>query len=91
MLKNSHNIDWIILDLFSEIDAPRFLFEDAFYKKIHLALNTNGMLFINFLSQHESQLKQLQQLLLNVFGYTVYTYKIAGYVNHIFMISKNLK
>ena len=88
VLNAARNIDWIILDLFSEIDAPRFLFEEAFYEKIYLALNTNGMLFINFLSQHESQLKQLQQLLFNVFGYTVYPQKIADYVNHIIVISK---
>ncbi|KDC51572.1 spermidine synthase [Pseudoalteromonas fuliginea] len=91
VLKSAQNIDWIILDLFSQIDAPRFLFEEAFYKKIYLALNNNGVLFINFLSQHESQLKQLKQLLLDVFGCTVSPQKITGYVNHIVVVTKKLK
>ncbi|WP_369621422.1 spermidine synthase [Pseudoalteromonas distincta] len=90
ILKSAQNIDWIILDLFSQIDAPRFLFEEAFYKKIYLALNNNGVLFINFLSQHESQLKQLQQLLLDVFGCNISPQKITGYVNHIVVVTKNL-
>jgi spermidine synthase len=88
VLKRAQNIDWIILDLFSQIDAPRFLFEQAFYEKIHSALNDNGVLFINFLSQHESQLKQLQQLLFAVFGCKVNPQKIAGYVNHIVVVTK---
>jgi len=88
VLKSAQNIDWIILDLFSQIDAPRFLFEEAFYKKIYSALNNNGVLFINFLSQHESQLKQLQQLLLDVFGCKVSPQKITGYVNHIVVTTK---
>ena len=88
VLKSAQNIDWIILDLFSQIDAPRFLFEETFYKKIYSALNNNGVLFINFLSQHESQLKQLQQLLLDVFGCYVSPQKITGYVNHIVVITK---
>ena len=88
VLKTAHNIDWIVLDLFSQIDAPRFLFEEAFYKKIYLALNNNGVLFINFLSQHESQLKQLQQLLFDVFDCTVSPQKITGYVNHIVVVTK---
>jgi len=88
VIKSAHNIDWIILDLFSQIDAPRFLFDEGFYQKIYAALNPNGTLFINFLSQHSSQLKQLQQLLLNVFGYSVSPHKIAGYVNHIIVITK---
>ncbi|WP_457934336.1 methyltransferase [Pseudoalteromonas sp. SCSIO 43210] len=91
VLKSAQNIDWIILDLFSQIDAPRFLFEEAFYKKIYLALNNNGVLFINFLSQHESQLKQLKQLLLDVFDCTVSPQKITGYVNHIVVVTKKLK
>lgn len=88
VLTSARNIDWVILDLFCQIDAPRFLFERAFYEKIHAALNTTGKLFINFLSQHNSQLKQLQKLLFDVFGYTVYPHKISGYVNHIVVISK---
>ncbi|GAA58863.1 hypothetical protein P20652_0722 [Pseudoalteromonas sp. BSi20652] len=88
VLKSAQNIDWIILDLFSQIDAPRFLFEEAFYKKIYSALNNSGVLFINFLSQHESQLKQLQQLLLDVFGCNVSPQKITGYVNHIVVVTK---
>ena len=90
VLGRARNIDWIILDLFSQIDAPRFLFAPAFYQKIHAALNNNGTLFINFLSQHESQLKQLQQVLLNVFGYKVSPQKVAGYINHIVVITKQL-
>ncbi|CAI85276.1 MULTISPECIES: spermidine synthase [Pseudoalteromonas] len=90
VLARARNIDWIILDLFSQIDAPRFLFAPAFYQKIHAALNNNGTLFINFLSQHESQLKQLQQVLLNVFGYKVSPQKVAGYINHIVVITKQL-
>ncbi|HDY91853.1 MAG TPA: SAM-dependent methyltransferase, partial [Pseudoalteromonas sp.] len=88
VLKSALNVDWVILDLFSQIDAPRFLFKEAFYKKIYSALNNNGVLFINFLSQHESQLKQLQQLLLDVFGCNVSPQKITGYVNHIVVITK---
>ncbi|MEL0646374.1 SAM-dependent methyltransferase [Pseudoalteromonas agarivorans] len=88
-LSKAHNIDWIILDLFSQIDAPRFLFEHAFYQKIYNALNGDGMLFINFLSQHESQLIQLQQLLLDVFGVKVSPHKIAGFVNHIVIVTKS--
>ncbi|WP_372762081.1 spermidine synthase [Pseudoalteromonas sp.] len=88
VLNSAHAIDWIVLDLFSQVDAPRFLFEQAFYEKIHAALNNNGTLFINFLAQHESQLKQLQQLLLQVFGYKISPQKIAGYMNHIVMITK---
>jgi spermidine synthase len=89
-LNIANKVDWVILDLFSQIDAPRFLFEQAFYEKIYAALNPNGILFINFLSHHESQLKQLQQLLLTVFGYKVSPQKVAGYINHIVVITKQL-
>ncbi|WP_289156300.1 SAM-dependent methyltransferase [uncultured Pseudoalteromonas sp.] len=88
VLSKAHSHDWIILDLFSQIDAPRFLFERAFYQKIYDALNAGGTLFINFLSQHESQLIQLQQLLFNVFGVKVSPHKIAGFVNHIIIVTK---
>ena len=33
VLTSARNIDWVILDLFCQIDAPRFLFEHAFYEK----------------------------------------------------------
>ncbi len=88
VLNTARNIDWIILDLFSHIDAPRFLFERAFYEKTYSALNNNGTLFINFLSQHSSQLKQLTQQLRNVFGCDIHPQKIKGYVNHIVVIHK---
>ncbi|BED87724.1 hypothetical protein PspMM1_01920 [Pseudoalteromonas sp. MM1] len=89
ILSKAHSNDWIILDLFSQIDAPRFLFERAFYQRIYDALNVGGTLFINFLSQHESQLIQLQQLLLNVFGVKVSPHKVAGFVNHIVIVTKS--
>jgi spermidine synthase len=84
------NIDWIILDLFSELDAPRFLFDLYFYQTIYDALAQRGILFINFLSQHASQLTQLQHVLKRVFGETVSIHKITGFVNHIVIVEKTL-
>lgn len=90
VLKSATHIDWIILDLFSELDAPRFLFDPCFYQKIYNALDQQGTLFINFLSQHPSQLTQLQHVLQSVFGKKMTIQKIAGFVNHIVIVEKTL-
>ena len=90
VLKSVVNIDWIILDLFSELDAPRVLFDLCFYQTIYEALAQRGILFINFLSQHSSQLTQLQLVLKRVFGEAVSIKKITGFVNHIVVVEKTL-
>ena len=48
----------------------------------------DGLLFINFLSNHPSQLKQLEHLLITEFGKRPSIVKIPDYVNHIVMIKK---
>lgn len=87
-LSQNAQYDWVILDLFSQLDAPVFLYKHHFYEKIRDALSTNGHLFINFLSAHQSQLKQLEQLLSATFGKPPNIEKIPDYTNHIVMISK---
>ena len=88
ILKSAEHMDWVILDLFSELDAPRFLFDSCFYQTIYDALDQQGILFINFLSQHSSQLTQLQHVLLTVFGKAISIQKITGFVNHIVIVEK---
>lgn len=88
ILDSEHLYDWIILDLFSQLDAPLFLYQQQFYLKIRAALTNNGYLFINFLSEHHSQLKQLENLLNTSFGKHPVIEKIPGYTNHIVMIKK---
>ena len=88
MLEQGHEYDWIILDLFSEVDAPLFLFKHQFYAKLRAAMAKDGLLFINFLSNHPSQLKQLEHLLITEFGKRPSIEKIPNYVNHIVMITK---
>lgn len=88
ILQSAKQIDWVILDLFSELDAPRFLFDACFYQTIYDALDQQGILFINFLSQHSSQLTQLQHVLLTVFGEAIRIQKITGFVNHIVIVEK---
>uniref|UniRef100_UPI003EBB6698 hypothetical protein n=1 Tax=Klebsiella pneumoniae TaxID=573 RepID=UPI003EBB6698 len=72
----------------SQLDAPGFLYKHLFYQKVRNALSADGYLFINFLSAHESQLKQLEHLLITTFGKIPSIEKIPGYTNHIVMIKK---
>ncbi|OUS71529.1 SAM-dependent methyltransferase [Pseudoalteromonas sp. A601] len=88
ILEQGQEYDWIILDLFSQLDAPGFLYKHLFYQKVRNALSADGYLFINFLSAHESQLKQLEHLLITTFGKIPSIEKISGYTNHIVMIKK---
>jgi len=88
VLEQDDKYDWIILDLFSQLDAPVFLYKHLFYEKIRDALSTDGYLFINFLSAHQSQLKQLEHLLITTFGKRPSIEKIPNYTNHIVMISR---
>lgn len=88
VLDKNEQYDWVILDLFSQLDAPVFLYKHLFYEKIRNVLSTDGHLFINFLSAHQSQLKQLEQLLIATFGKPPSIEKIPNYTNHIVMISK---
>lgn len=80
--------DWIIIDLFSELDAPMFLYKHRFYDKIRAALNHDGHLFINFLAHHESQLQQLKHLLITCFGKPPDMVKVKGYSNHLVFLSR---
>ncbi|WP_404341462.1 spermidine synthase [Pseudoalteromonas mariniglutinosa] len=80
--------DWIILDLFSELDAPLFLYKHQFYEKLRSALAKNGYLFINFLSSHPSQLRQLEHLIITAFGKRPNIEKIPDYTNHIVILQK---
>ncbi len=89
-LEQGRKFQWVILDLFSEIDAPLFLYQHQFYAKLRSAMANNGILFINFLSHHPSQLKQLEHLLISEFGERPHIEKIPNYVNHIVMIKKSL-
>lgn len=88
VLEHGPQYDWIILDLFSQLDAPLFLYKHRFYEKLRCALTKNGYLFINFLSGHESQLKQLEHLLITTFGKIPSIEKIPGYANNIVVIRK---
>ena len=80
--------DWIILDLFSQEDAPNFLFNHKFYQNIRNRLNKGGWLFINFLSNHPSQLEQLQHRLITNFGKKPNEVAIPDYLNHIIAVSR---
>ncbi|MBC7007403.1 SAM-dependent methyltransferase [Pseudoalteromonas sp. BZK2] len=88
VLEQNNEYNWIILDLFSEVDAPLFLYKHLFYTKLRAAMTKDGLLFINFLSNHPSQLKQLEHLLITEFGKRPSIVKIPDYVNHIVMIKK---
>lgn len=88
MLSQDIVYNWIILDLFSELDAPLFLYKHRFYEKVRGALSKDGYLFINFLASHDSQLKQLEHLLITTFGKIPKIEKIPNYTNHIVMIQK---
>ena len=88
ILEQGHEYNWIILDLFSEVDGPLFLYKHTFYAKLRTAMAKGGVLFINFLSSHPSQLKQLEHLLITEFGKRPSIEKIPDYVNHIVMIKK---
>jgi spermidine synthase len=87
-LKQKQQYDWIILDLFSEYDAPLFLFKHDFYNQIRDSLTPNGWLFINFVAEHESQLKHLEHLLIANFGQKPISYSSPMYANHIFAVSR---
>lgn len=87
-LEQQTQYDWVILDLFSEDQAPLFLYKHLFYEKIRASLSSNGYLFINFLANHPSQLKQLEHLLITTFGKRPDIEKIPNYANHIVMIKK---
>ncbi|ESP91937.1 spermidine synthase [Pseudoalteromonas luteoviolacea 2ta16] len=87
-LDNAQPFDWIILDLFSELDAPRFLYQHKFYTLLRNALTEQGVLFINFIAEHESQLKQLEHLLIINFGKKPYIHQVPGYANHIIAIER---
>lgn len=88
IFNNGQLYDWVVLDLFSQLDAPLFLYKHQFYLNVHAALTDKGYLFINFLSEHSSQLKQLEHLLFASFGKRPIIEKIPGYINHIVMIRK---
>ncbi|KPH92798.1 SAM-dependent methyltransferase [Pseudoalteromonas porphyrae] len=87
-LEREQVYDWIILDLFSKLDVPLFLYKQQFYRKIYKKLSKNGCLFINFLSQHDSQLKQLESILLSTFSIQPTIKHISGYANHIVLLKK---
>jgi len=80
--------NWIILDLFSQEDAPNFLFDHKFYQNIRNRLKKGGWLFINFLSSHPSQLEQLQHLLITNFGKKPTIHAIPDYLNHIIAVGR---
>ncbi|CCQ10204.1 Spermidine synthase-like protein [Pseudoalteromonas luteoviolacea B = ATCC 29581] len=88
VLERKQHFDWIILDLFSDLDAPVFLFKHKFYHLLRAALNRGGVLYINFLAEHDSQLKQLTHLLITNFGKKPSITAIDGYANHIIEITK---
>lgn len=85
-LQQAEKYDWIIIDLFSHLDAPRFLYDTDFYKQIKNKLNDDGKLFINFLLSHHGQLTQLSQCLSQVFGTLPKIEKIPHYANHIVVV-----
>ncbi|MBS3799163.1 fused MFS/spermidine synthase [Pseudoalteromonas sp. BDTF-M6] len=79
--------DWLVLDLFSELDAPLFLYQRQFYELLREALVPHGHIFINFLAHHPSQLHHLQRLLSATFGKGVQIMSVPGYANHVCFIS----
>ncbi len=87
-LSGSQRYDWIILDLFSEMDAPMFLFQHPFYQLLRAALNHDGWLFINFLAEHPSQRQRLEHLLITNFGKKPRIETVADYANHIIAIKR---
>ncbi|WP_440056259.1 spermidine synthase [Pseudoalteromonas sp. T1lg65] len=87
-LQQNKRYDWIILDLFSGIDAPMFLFQHQFYRLIRAALNENGRLYINFLAEHESQVRQLQHLLITNFGMKPLIETVPDYSNMIIEVKR---
>ncbi|MFC0120122.1 spermidine synthase [Pseudoalteromonas xiamenensis] len=88
ILEQPKKYDWIILDLFSDLDAPLFLFQHKFYHLLRAALNDGGTLYINFLAEHDSQLKQLTHLLIANFGKKPIMHAVPDYANHIIAVSK---
>lgn len=88
VLEQPKSYDWIILDLFSDMDAPVFLFQHKFYHLLRAALNPGGVLYINFLAEHDSQLKQLSHLLIANFGKKPFVAEVPSYANHIISITK---
>ncbi|ATC93166.1 spermidine synthase [Pseudoalteromonas tunicata] len=82
-IKTPRTFDWIIIDIFSQLEAPVFLFQKQFYDDLSHILAANGHLFINFLTQSDSQLTQLKRLLRATFTKEVKIEKISGYTNHI--------
>lgn len=88
VLTNEEMYDWIILDLFSEIDAPLFLFQHQFYRQLRARLRPGGTLYINFLAEHDSQLKKLTHLLITNFGKKPYIEHVPNYANHIIMVGR---
>ncbi|MEM0516149.1 fused MFS/spermidine synthase [Pseudoalteromonas sp. YIC-827] len=87
-LNRCGRFDWLILDLFSELDAPLFLFQQRFYELLSAALAPHGYVFINFLAHHPSQLTRLEQLLRATFGKAAKVISVPGYVNHLLFISR---
>lgn len=75
--------DWIILDLFSSDEAPRFLFNADFYQSLAHAMQFQGYLFINFIAEDESQLTQLLKILKATFQKQPHLIPIPHYRNHI--------
>ena len=88
VLTDNNQYDWIILDLFSEFDAPLFLFQHQFYQQLRACLRPGGKLFINFLAEHESQLKQVTHLLITNFGKKPHIEQVPLYANHIIVVSR---
>ncbi|PHI35754.1 SAM-dependent methyltransferase [Pseudoalteromonas sp. GCY] len=87
-LQQGKRYDWIVLDLFSELEPPIFLFQHQFYRLLRAAINDGGRLYINFLTEHESQLKQLQHLLITNFGKKPFIEKVPDYANMIIEIKR---
>ncbi|NOU51917.1 fused MFS/spermidine synthase [Pseudoalteromonas sp. JBTF-M23] len=87
-LSGTQHYDWIILDLFSEMDAPLFLYQHPFYQLLRAALNPNGWLFINFLCEHDSQRQHLEHLLITNFGKKPHIQTVANYANNIIAIRR---
>lgn len=87
-LQQGKRYDWIVLDLFSELEPPIFLFQHQFYRLLRAAINDGGRLYINFLTEHESQLKQLQHLLITNFGKKPFIEKVPDYANIIIEVKR---
>ena len=88
VLREQHKYDWIIIDLFSENDAPLFLFTHQFYQAVRSALTQHGHVFINFLAHHDSQLKALSHVLITSFGKHPRMHKVEGYANILVYIQR---